>query len=133
MKADNKLKINQRRIDWFLHFFVNTILPHFCEKEIAGERRMDPATRTKNVDLLLKYNEFMKECAFETMPRNSTDANFSAKVKYGEQVHTITCLYNLKEAAVKASHKCISCDCYDGQRGTLCLPKIHAMMGTEHR
>ena len=130
MKADNKLKINQRRIDWFLHFFVNTILPHFCEKEIAGERLMDKTTRKKNVDMLLKYHELMKERAFETMPRNSTDANFSAKVKYGEQVHTITCLCNLKEAAAKASHKCISCDCYDGQRETLCLPKIHAMMGT---
>lgn len=100
---------------------------------------MDSATRTKmygfcdphNVDMLLKYNELMKECAFETMPRNSTDANLSAKVKYHEQVHTITCLYKLKEAAAKASHKCMSCDCYDGQRGTLCLPKIHAMMGTD--
>ena len=88
---------------------------------------MDPETRTKNVDMLLKYNDLMKERAFETMSRNSTDANFSAKFKYGEQVHTITCLYNLKEAAAKASHKCVSCDCYDGQRGTLCLPKTHAM------
>ena len=62
------------------------------------------------------------------MPQNSTDASFSAKVKYAEQVHTITCLWNLKEAAEKTLHKCISCVCYDGQRGTLCLPKIHAIL-----
>ena len=37
MKAENKTKINQRRIDWFLYFFVNTLLPYFCEREIDGE------------------------------------------------------------------------------------------------
>ena len=50
MKADNKIKINQRRIDWFLYFFVNTLLPYFCEREIDGERDMDVRTRTWNMD-----------------------------------------------------------------------------------
>ncbi len=76
-------------------FFVNTILLHFFEKELAVDRGMDVATRTKHVNTLIEYNEQMKEGAFETMPRNSKYASFSAKIKYLGIVHTITYLYNL--------------------------------------
>ena len=100
MKADNKIKINQRRID-FLHVFVNTILPRFCEEELAVDRGMDVATRTKHVNTLIKYNEQMKEGAFDTTPRNSKYASFSAKIKYLGQVHTITNLHAINEAAEK--------------------------------
>lgn len=36
MKADNKLKINQRRIYWLLHFFVNTICLTFARRKLLG-------------------------------------------------------------------------------------------------
>jgi len=96
MKADNKIKINQRRIDWFLYFFVNTLLPYFCEREIDGERGMNVVTHIKSMNILIEYNDLKAEGAFETMPQNSKYASFSAKIKYLGIVHTITYLYNLK-------------------------------------
>lgn len=128
MKADNKIKINQRRIDWFLYFFVNTLLPYFCEREIDGERDMDVRTRKGNMDMFVNYNDLKAEGAFQIIPRTSKDAGFSAKIKYLGQVHTVTNLHAINEAAETRTHKCISCDCYHGGRGELCLPKIHAMM-----
>ena len=117
--------------DWFIYFFVNTLLPYFCEREIDGERGMNVVTHIKSMNILIEYNDLKAEGAFETVPWNSKDASLSAKIKYLGIVHTITHLYNLKEAAEKTSHKCIDCDCYDGRRGALCLPKIHAMTGTD--
>ena len=139
---DGKRWMKQRRMDWLIHFLLNDALNEFVTREHVSNVKLPDAVLTLHRATLKDYGTLLAADVSALQISDRTEV-FSATEKKmvldtavvirrypnieREEIHEVRNLDLLRDSAIQKYHQLITCSCFDGQQGKLCLPKLHAM------